>query len=101
MDDRLRMGWLGAAMAYSNQAKKRIRQNEKRATRNRPLSTSVSHRVRAAREAIEDGDANATEIVRQAQSALDRAARHNVIHRNAAARRKRRLAAQLKAIDTP
>ena len=87
-------------MAYTNQAKKRIRQNAKRAARNRPLRTSASHRVRDAREAIEDGDRGAAAFVREAQSALDRAARRNVIHPNAAARRKRRLAAQLKALQT-
>ena len=84
-------------MAHSNQAKKRIRQNERRAARNRPLRTSASRRVRDAREAIMDGDPDAADYVRSAQSALDRAAKRNVIHRNAAARRKSRLAAQLKA----
>ena len=87
-------------MAHSSQAKKRIRQNERRAARNRPLRTSASRRVRDAREAIQDGDPDAAEYVRQAQSALDRAATRNIIHRNAAARRKSRLAAQLKATQT-
>ena len=87
-------------MAHSSQAKKRIRQNERRAARNRPLRTSASRRVRDAREAISDGDPDAAEYVRQAQSALDRAATRNIIHRNAAARRKSRLAAQLKAVQT-
>ncbi len=87
-------------MAHSNQAQKRIRQNERRAARNRPLRTSASRRVREAREAISDGDPDAAEYVRQAQSALDRAATRNIIHRNAAARRKSRLAAQLKAVQT-
>ena len=87
-------------MAHSNQAKKRIRQNETRAARNRPLRTRAAHRVRDAREAIEDGDPEAASYVRAAQSALDRAASRNIIHRNAASRRKRRLAAQLKAQQT-
>ena len=87
-------------MAHSSQAKKRIRQNEQRAGRNRPLRTRASRRVRDAREAIQDGDPDAAEYVRQAQSALDRAATRNIIHRNAAARRKSRLAAQLKATQT-
>ena len=87
-------------MAHSNQAKKRIRQNERRAARNRPLRTSASRRVRDAREAIMDGDPDAADYVRSAQSALDRAAKRNVIHRNAAARRKSRLAAQLKAAQS-
>ena len=86
-------------MAHSNQAKKRVRQNERRAARNRPLRTRASRRVRDAREAIVDGDPDAALYVRRAQSALDSAARRNVIHRNAAARRKSRLAAQLKALQ--
>lgn len=84
-------------MAHSVSAKKRVRQNERRAARNRPLRTRVSHAVRSAREAIEDGDSEAAAFVRDAQSALDQAARHNVIHRNAAARRKSRLVKALKA----
>lgn len=86
-------------MAHSNQAKKRVRQNERRAARNRPLRTRASRRVRDAREAIVDGDPDAALYVRRAQAALDSAARRNVIHRNAAARRKSRLAAQLKALQ--
>jgi small subunit ribosomal protein S20 len=35
--------------------------------------------------------------VREAQAALDQAARRGIIHRNAASRRKSRLAARLKA----
>jgi small subunit ribosomal protein S20 len=87
-------------MAHSNQARKRIRQNERHAARNRPIRTSAARRVRDARDAIENGDADAADVVRAAQSALDRAAKRNVIHPNAASRRKRRLAAQLKAMQT-
>ncbi|MCY4615696.1 MAG: 30S ribosomal protein S20, partial [Chloroflexi bacterium] len=46
------------------------------------------------------GDADAAEQVRQAQSALDQASRRGIIHRNTAARKKSRLAAQLKALQT-
>lgn len=87
-------------MTHSRQAAKRVRQNAARAARNRPLRTGASRRVRDARAAIADGDPEAAEYVRRAQSALDRAARRNVIHPNAAARRKRRLAASLKAATT-
>lgn len=82
-------------MAHSMQAKKRIRQNEREATRNRPIRTYTTRRVRDAREAIADGDDNVVEALRQAQSALDRAAKAGVIHKNTAARRKSRLAAAL------
>ena len=86
-------------MAHSRQARKRARQNEVRAARNRPHRTRASRRLRDARWAIEDGDADAAERVREAQSALDQAARRGIIHRNAAARKKSRLAAQLKALQ--
>ena len=87
-------------MAHSNQAKKRARQTQTRTARNRPYRTSAQRRLRDARWAIEDGDADVTEQVRAAQSALDQARKHGIIHRNTAARKKARLAAKLKAAQT-
>jgi small subunit ribosomal protein S20 len=84
-------------MAHSLSARKRIRQNEKHAERNRPIRTRLSRATRDAREAIEDGDAEAAGFVREAQAALDVAARKNVIHKNAAGRRIARLSKALKA----
>ena len=84
-------------MAHSKQAKKRIRQNERAAARNRPVRSYAARRVRDAREAIALGDDDATEAFRVAQSALDVAMRKGVLHRNTAARRKARLAKALKA----
>ena len=83
-------------MAHSKQAQKRVRQNVAAAARNRPWRTAVSRRVRDARDAVQDGEANAAALVREAQSTLDQAARRGIIHPNAAARRKSRLARQLK-----
>ncbi len=87
-------------MALSRQAKKRARQNVVRAARNRPFRTRASRRLRDARWAVEDGEGDAAEQVRLAQSALDQAARRGIIHRNTAARKKSRLAAQLKTLQT-
>ncbi len=84
-------------MAHTIQARKRIRQNTRRADRNRPVRTRATSAVRDARLAIEHGDDDAAEFVRAAQSALDRAARRGVIHPNNAARRKSRLVRGLKA----
>ncbi len=84
-------------MAHTRQARKRILQNEKHAAHNRPLRTRASRTVRDAKVAISRGDGDALAQLREAQSALDQAARHGVIHPNAAARRKSRLAARLKA----
>ena len=84
-------------MAHTLSARKRVRQNERRNERNKPFRTRATRAVRDAREAIESGDADAADRVRAAQAALDRAARRNIIHRNAAARSKSRLVRQLKA----
>lgn len=84
-------------MAHTLSARKRIRQNERHSDRNKPFRTRAARAVREAREAIEAGDANAADLVREAQAALDRAARRNIIHPNAAARRKSRLVGHLKA----
>lgn len=83
-------------MAHTKQAKKRIRQNESASARNRPVRTFTTRRVRDARDGIEGGAGDAAALVRAAQSALDRAAKAGVIHRNAASRRKSRLAKALK-----
>ena len=84
-------------MAHTLSARKRVRQNQRRSERNKPFRSRAARAVRDAREAIDAGDADAAERVREAQAALDRAARRNVIHANAAARRKSRLANRLKA----
>jgi len=87
-------------MAHSKSAIKRIRQNEAHAQRNKPYRTRAARAVREARAAIQAGAGDAGALVRVAQSALDRAAKRNIIHPNNAARRKSRLAQQLKAKQT-
>ena len=86
-------------MPITVSAKKRVRQHIRRAVRNRPVRTQLTNALRGAREAIEDGDAAAADAVREAQSALDSAVRHNIIHRNSASRRKSRLVKALKAMQ--
>ncbi len=86
-------------MAQTLSARKRARQNVRRADRNRPYRTRAAHAVRDARDAIEDGDPEAAGYVRAAQAALDQAARRNIVHPNAAARRKSRLVRALKAMQ--
>ena len=84
-------------MAHSKQAKKRILQTERMTGVNRPIRTFTTRRVRDAREAALTGAPDALDAIRVAQSALDRAAKGGVIHRNAASRRKSRLVKALKA----
>ncbi len=87
-------------MPNSPAALKRVRQNQRRANRLRPYRTHATRAVRNARQAIADGAPEAGDLVRAAQSALDSAARRNIIHANAASRRKSRLAQQLRRTST-
>lgn len=69
-------------------AKKRFRQNPKRRLINQIVKTRIKNETK---EALETGDAAA------AFGAIDRAGAKGVIHKNAVARRKSRLAKQLAA----
>ena len=83
-------------MAHSNQARKRIRQNEKRRLRNRRVLGDYRNAVTKAKEALAAGAENAAELVRLAESAMARAAQKGVLRRQTAARRTSRLVAALK-----
>ncbi|MBP9111391.1 MAG: 30S ribosomal protein S20 [Polyangiaceae bacterium] len=74
---------------------KRNRQRIKRTIRNRAASSEVRTFVRKAREAIEADPKTALAIVRDAISALDKAATKGVVHPKAASRTASRLSAQL------
>ncbi len=88
-------------MANIKSAQKRARQNEKRYTRNRELRAAARTAVKKARVAIESGDGAASEAVRIAERALDKAASKGAIHDNNASRRKGRLKAALHKSLTP
>ncbi len=86
-------------MAHSLSAKKRIRQNEKRRLRNRARRSALRTRLRAFKDAVISGDPEVAENrFREACKQLDREADRGLIHRNAAARRKSRLARRLNAL---
>jgi small subunit ribosomal protein S20 len=78
-------------MANIKSSEKRNRQRLKAETANRVIRGSARTAIKKARVAIAAGDANAAELVRAAESALDRAATKGVIHHNNASRRKSRL----------
>jgi small subunit ribosomal protein S20 len=85
-------------MPNSPSAKKRQRTNEQRRIRNRAVRSAVKTQVKkvtaaAAAGKVADGEAE----FRLAMKKLDQAAAKGVIHKNAAARTKSRLAARLKA----
>ena len=83
-------------MAHSNQARKRIRQNEKRRIRNRGVLGDYRNAVAAAKEALITGAENAAEMVKKAEVALARAAQKGVLRRQTASRRTSRLFQALK-----
>ncbi len=75
---------------------KRNRQNEKRRVHNRVFRGKARTLVSKARTLVASGDQETSvEAVRQAVSALDKAAEKGVIHKNNAARRKSRLMKRL------
>lgn len=86
-------------MPHSLSAKKRVRQNEKQRARNRARRTLLKTRVRAFSDAVAGGDsALAEKKFQETCKLLDREASRGLVHRNAAARRKSRLAKRLSAL---
>ncbi len=80
-------------MAHSKSPKKRVRQNERRRLHNRTLRGRMRTAVKAAEKLTSDADAPTVQTALSvAASQLDRAARKRLIHPNAAARKKSRLA---------
>lgn len=83
-------------MANTASAQKEIRKNTRRRSRNRLVKAKTRTVTKRAVAAIEEGDPNAADVVRQAQVELDSAAAKGIIHRNAAARKKSRLVKRLR-----
>ena len=86
-------------MPNTASAKKRMRQDAVRRGRNRSTKSSLRSQLRKVREAIaakklEESQTEYAVLVKK----LDRAAGHNVIHLNAAARTKSRLSHAIKAL---
>ncbi|MCR4426212.1 MAG: 30S ribosomal protein S20 [Firmicutes bacterium] len=79
-------------------AKKRVRTSRVRALRNASVKSFVKTAVRRCNEALaEQGADGATQQLNRAMSAIDRAAKKGVIHKNQASRRKSRLARKANA----
>lgn len=79
-------------MANIKSAKKRIRQSQVRALRNRVRKSIAKTAIKRFEEALHKGDhQDALVRLRYASGRLDRAAQKGAIHKNAAARKKSRL----------
>ncbi|QOJ13878.1 MAG: 30S ribosomal protein S20 [Planctomycetia bacterium] len=86
-------------MAHSLSAEKRIRQNAKRNARNRARKAELKSVMRKTQAALAGSDVAAAETaVKAAIRKLDRDSTGPTLHRNAAARRKSKLARKLNAL---
>lgn len=83
-------------MATSKQSQKRIRTNEKTRIANKAVRGAMKTAVKQVISATEP--AAAREALVAAMKKLDKAAKSGVIHKNAASRRKSRLARRLNAL---
>lgn len=76
-------------MPNSRQAKKRMRQDEKRRLNNRSKSSAMKTAMRRVAEVAAEGDAaKLDEALATAYKRIDKCAKANIIHKNTAARRK-------------
>jgi small subunit ribosomal protein S20 len=80
---------------------KRNKQNEKRRIANKAVSSELKTRVKNTLKAAETGAEDLVERQRLAQKRIDMAAAKGVIHKNAASRRKSRLAKQIARLSSP
>lgn len=78
---------------------KHVRKTRTRTLRNRNRRKEMKQAIRSVVEAAEAGDAEAVKAAMpEAQQAIDKAARHGIIHQNKADRRKSRLVARARRI---
>jgi small subunit ribosomal protein S20 len=93
--------WREKSLANHASALKRHRQAEKRRTKNSSVKSNIKTALKRVKSTIAEGKApEATEAVRHAISALDKAASKGVLHRRNASRKASRLARLLNATTT-
>jgi small subunit ribosomal protein S20 len=86
-------------VANSISARKRIRQNETRRTRNRARKAALKTETGKLLDAIHDGKVDqAEQLLSAVTKTLDQTAAKGTLHRNTVARRKSRLAKRVNAI---
>ena len=78
-------------MANSDQAIKRIRQNDKTRARQKGQATAVRTAMAKVEAAVVNNADNAVELLKDATKSIDKAASKGLIHKNKAAREKSRL----------
>jgi small subunit ribosomal protein S20 len=88
-------------MPHSAQARKRVRQSEKLRIRNKSVRSEIKTLTKALQEKVAAKDVEgAKALFRKVVSTLDKAAKVNVYHRNATARKKSQAARLVQSIET-
>jgi len=88
-------------LANSAQARKRVRQNEKRRQHNASLRSMMRTYLKKVISAIANGDKDkATQAYKEAVPVIDRMANKNIITANKASRHKSRLNTRIRAITS-
>jgi small subunit ribosomal protein S20 len=82
-------------LANTRSAIKRMKQSEKRRTRNRAVRSKVRSAMKSARVSLQGATGEARTTVLAAIRTLDKAVTKGVVHRNTAARKKSALARKL------
>jgi small subunit ribosomal protein S20 len=86
-------------VANNASAKKRIRQNERNRARNVALRSRVRTFIKKTLKAIRSGDKSAAQAAyKEAQPVIDSMVNKGILHKNTAARAKRRLNNNIKAM---
>lgn len=86
-------------MANTRSAQKELRKSSKRAALNLKVKRTYKEAVKNVQKAINEGNADLTELVRTAQKALDKAAKRGVIKSNTASRKLSRLMAKVHGVE--
>jgi small subunit ribosomal protein S20 len=76
-----------------------IKKSRKRAEQNQSVRSAIKTFVKKTRAAIAEGSDQTPELISATSSLVDKAAKRNIIHKNAANRRKSRLAKRLSAAN--
>jgi len=88
-------------MPQSTAAKKAVRQTVRHAARNSGIRRRVREQVRTIKRAVAAKDsAAASKALPELSSVLDKAVKANVIHKNAASRRKARISKLVASLST-
>lgn len=79
---------------------KRVRKSEKRRLHNASQKSALRTAIKAVENAVQNNDEKASELFQFAMKKLDQAASKGLIHKNAAARKKSRLAKKVNEMSS-